>query len=491
MTAAFLKLVNMSLSAFWPVAAVLALRLVLRRSPKWIRVLMWSVVALRLSCPVPMESAVSLLPSAEVLPTEVLSGPTFTVSTGVTPLDTQVNEYLNDHYYEGMTVPFDNGKQVMNTLAVVWLAGVFVMLAYTALSYWRLRKKVAAAVLLRDNIFQSEYIAFPFVLGIIRPRIYLPFRMDEAAQEYVLRHEAAHIRRGDHYWKMIGFLILSLHWFNPVIWLSYALFCRDIELSCDERVIRKLDNGQRANYTEALVACSVSRRTLAACPLAFGEVGVRERVKAVLKYRKSAPWLICLALLLSTAAAACFLTDPKTEIVLPRYARPGDSWTEEYSFEGVLGCDGKSVRVYEMRSENAVTITDTYYIVTDQLAWPMLEIENHNYFIRTCRDLDGDGIDEIVETILDAEGNRYACVFMRKGDTIYRGTFDPGNLPDFDNYGPGAVWSEYDISRSLFRIHYAQKSSKDFAVLKTRDLSLFRFEVYRVIPEDIFAHITD
>ena len=200
---------------------------------------------------------------------------------------------------------------VWTILGWVWLFGVLVLVLYTLVSTLRLRHQVREAVRLRGNIYQSEQVASPFVLGILRPRIYLPYHMDSREAQHVLAHEQAHLRRGDHFWKPLGFLLLTIHWFNPLIWLSYAMLCRDIELACDETVIQDLGCEQRADYMQALVACSVNRRRIAACPLAFGETGVKERVKSVMNYKKPTLWVMLLALALCVVLAGCFLTDPK------------------------------------------------------------------------------------------------------------------------------------------------------------------------------------
>ena len=196
---------------------------------------------------------------------------------------------------------------------------------YTAISYWRLRRKVDTAVRYKDNIFQSENVSFPFVLGIIKPRIYLPFKMNGQYLEYVVAHEQAHICRKDHWWKPLGFLLLMIHWFNPLMWLAYVLLCRDIELACDEKVIKELGNEQRGDYTQALVACSVNRRMIAACPLAFGEVSVKERVKSVMNYKKPAFWVIIISVIVCVGVAVCFLTNPKQDSYTLRIVVPAGS----------------------------------------------------------------------------------------------------------------------------------------------------------------------
>ena len=308
----FLKIINMSISASWLVMAVLILRLVLKKAPKWVNVLLWGIVAVRLICPFSFESALSLIPSAETFPEKAISGPSFDVQTGITPVDNRINDYLGDRYFEGVTVPANNGNHMMNILSIVWTIGILLLIAYTVISYWRLHREIDTAVRYKDNIFQSENVSSPFVLGLIKPRIYLPFNMNGHDLEHVVAHEQAHIRRKDHWWKPLGFLLLTIHWFNPFMWLSYVLLCRDIELACDEKVIRELGNEQRADYTQALVACSINRRTIAACPLAFGEVGVKERVKSVMNYQKPAFGIVILAVIACVGVAVCFLTNPIT-----------------------------------------------------------------------------------------------------------------------------------------------------------------------------------
>ena len=309
----FLKIINMSISASWLILAVLILRLVLKKAPKWVNVLLWGIVAVRLICPFSFESALSLIPSAETFPEKIISGPSFDIQTGISPVDNRINDYLGDRYFEGVTVHANNGNNIMTILTIVWIIGILLLVAYTIISYRRLHREIDTAVRYKDNIFQSENVKSPFVLGIIKPRIYLPFNMNGQDLEHVVAHEQAHIHRKDHWWKPLGFLLLTIHWFNPLMWLAYVLLCRDIELACDEKVIKELGNEQRADYTQALVACSVNRRMIAACPLAFGEVGVKDRVKSVMNYKKPAFWGVVLAVIVCVFVAVCFLTNPVTK----------------------------------------------------------------------------------------------------------------------------------------------------------------------------------
>ena len=324
----FLKIINMSISASWLILAVLILRLVLKKAPKWVNVLLWGIVAVRLICPFSFESALSLIPSAETFPEKVISGPSFDIQTGISPVDNRINDYLGDRYFEGVTVPANNGNNIMTILTIVWIIGILLLVAYTIISYRRLHREIDTAVRYKDNIFQSENVSSPFVLGIINPRIYLPFSMNEQNLEHVVAHEQAHICRKDHWWKPLGFLLLTIYWFNPLMWLAYVLLCRDIELACDEKVIKELGNEQRADYTQALVACSVNRRMIAACPLAFGEVGVKDRVKSVMNYKKPAFWVIILAVIACVIVAVCFLTNPKQDSYTLRIVVPAGSQEE-------------------------------------------------------------------------------------------------------------------------------------------------------------------
>lgn len=300
MSAVFLKILNMSISASWIAMIVLVLRLCLKRAPKWWNVLLWGLVAVRLMLPFSVESALSLLPRAEVVRPAVIAP---SVPGEAAPMIGGATAVASDTAASSLSV--------WTILGWVWLFGVLVLVLYTLVSTLRLRHQVREAVRLRGNIYQSEQVASPFVLGILRPRIYLPYHMDSREAQHVLAHEQAHLRRGDHFWKPLGFLLLTIHWFNPLIWLSYAMLCRDIELACDETVIQDLGCEQRADYMQALVACSVNRRRIAACPLAFGETGVKERVKSVMNYKKPTLWVMLLALALCVVLAGCFLTDPK------------------------------------------------------------------------------------------------------------------------------------------------------------------------------------
>ena len=321
----FLKIINMSISASWLVLAVLILRFVLKKAPKWINVLLWGIVAIRLICPFSFESTLSLIPSAETIPLNIGMDTTPTINSGISAINNAVNPIISQSNTPMAGASVNLLQITIGIYEYIWIFGMIALALYTAISYWRLRRKVDTAVRYKDNIFQSENVSFPFVLGIIKPRIYLPFKMNGQYLEYVVAHEQAHICRKDHWWKPLGFLLLMIHWFNPLMWLAYVLLCRDIELACDEKVIKELGNEQRGDYTQALVACSVNRRMIAACPLAFGEVSVKERVKSVMNYKKPAFWVIIISVIVCVGIAVCFLTNPKQDSYTLRIVVPAGS----------------------------------------------------------------------------------------------------------------------------------------------------------------------
>ena len=347
MSELFLKIINMSISASWLILAVLILRLVLKKAPKWVNVLLWGIVAVRLICPLSFESALSLIPSSETIPLDIEMAAKPTIDSGVPAINSVVNPVLSSFAPPQHVLTSANPLQIwIPILNIIWLIGVGALLLYTAVSYWRLCRKVDTAVRYKDNIFQSENVSSPFVLGIIKPRIYLPFNMNGQDLEHVVAHEQAHIRRKDHWWKPLGFLLLTIHWFNPLMWLAYVLLCRDIELACDEKVIKELGNEQRADYMQALVACSVNRRMIAACPLAFGEVGVKERVKSVMNYKKPAFWVIIIAVIICVGVAACFLTNPKQDRYTLRIVVPAGSQEEFVYTEEEVSTVRNSIKIW-------------------------------------------------------------------------------------------------------------------------------------------------
>ena len=309
----FLKLVNLSISASWLILAVLVLRVVLKKAPKWVMPLLWGVVALRLVCLFSIESALSLIPSAETIPSEIVTETREPVLYEQATLDIVTNPTLPSAAEVPVGVSRQQAQVDFNIYSVLWLASMAALLVHALVSAGKLKRKLATAILLRDNIYESEFVDSPFVFGVVKPNIYLPMHMDEGTAAYVIAHERAHLARRDHWWKVLGYLVLALHWFNPLVWVAYILFCRDIELACDEKVVKGLDGAARADYSQALLSCAAPKRAVAACPLAFGEGNIKTRVKSALHYKKPAFWVAAAAVLAVVIVAVCFLTNPRSE----------------------------------------------------------------------------------------------------------------------------------------------------------------------------------
>ena len=308
----FLKLLNMSFTACWIILAVVLLRFLLKKAPRSILCALWALAGIRLVFPFSFESVFSLVPKFGN------SSPSFTVDVPDFDLNTVPNNYpvqsepiIGNIDGETISSVADSSPSLMYILSLVWVVGMFILLVYALVSYLRLRKVVSESVCLDKNIYICDRIDSPFILGLILPKIYLPSTMSEAISESVIAHERAHLKRLDHIWKPLGFLILVVHWFNPLVWVAYVLLCRDIELACDESVIKNMSVENRKIYSTALLDCSIHRKYIAACPLAFGEVGVKERIKNILNYKKPAFWLILAAVLACFTLIFCFLTDPK------------------------------------------------------------------------------------------------------------------------------------------------------------------------------------
>ena len=320
MTTVFIKLLNMSIAASWLVLAVILFRIILKNAPKWIRCILWGLVAFKLIFPFSIESIFSLLPSAETIPQDIMYADKL-IQTGVTEINNAVNPYISESMSLGMVDSVNTMQAIISLASLIWVVGMIGMFVYAFVSFMKIKNKVDASLHVRENIFLSDYIDTPFVLGVLRPIIYIPSTLAEDDKvNFVIAHEKAHIRRRDHWWKPFGFLLLSIYWFNPVIWIAYILLCRDIELACDEYVIDGLKATEKKAYCEALLSCSMRaagyyRNMISACPLAFGEVGVKDRVKAVSHYKRPTFWLVSLGMIGCIIVAICFLTNPKENTV--------------------------------------------------------------------------------------------------------------------------------------------------------------------------------
>lgn len=315
MEALFLKILNMSISAGWLIAIVFVLRLMFQKAPKSFNYILWALVAIRLICPFTIESALSLIPSAETVPQEILYTPTPEIQTGIESINTMVNPAITESMAPEVGASVNPMQVVTFVASILWIAGIVVMLLYMGISYLMLRRKVRASMYMQENVWLCDEIDSPFILGMIRPRIYLHSDIEGEQIPYIVAHEKEHLRYRDYLWKPLGFLILAVHWFNPLVWLSYICMCRDMELACDERVIRSMNVDEKKMYSNVLLACSAKRRVMSACPVAFGEVGVKQRIKSVVNYKKPAFWIVCVAVVACVVAGVCFLTNPKGEAI--------------------------------------------------------------------------------------------------------------------------------------------------------------------------------
>lgn len=290
----FTKILNLSIIASFLIVAVIILRLVFARAPKWIRYILWSAVALRLLFPFSFESEFSVLPNAQKIDSTSISS----------------TSYVSSAFAVDNTAVTTESVDVLTILSYIWVFGVAVMLCYMLISFIKVHRIVRECVKLRDNIYLCDHIDSPFVLGIVNPKIYLNSSLNKTYRRYIIAHEEAHIRHRDNIWKPLGFFVLCLYWFNPLVWASYFLFVKDVELLCDESVVKSLSKPEKKKYSSVLLMCSASRGTVPACPLAFAENGVKTRVKNVLSYKKPAFYVVVISVLLCIITMMLFMTSP-------------------------------------------------------------------------------------------------------------------------------------------------------------------------------------
>lgn len=364
MTDIFLRLLNISITAGYLVVAVLLVRLLFKKAPKWIRGVLWAIVGVRLVFPFSVESIFSLIPSAEVISPDIVKHSTYpTISSGIRVVDNIVNPVIGSAFGSEQAQSVSLLQIVADIAGVVWAVGLAAMLIYALVSAVRIKLQVRESVQISEGIFACDFVKSPFILGVIRPKIYIPSDMRPETADLIISHEKAHIRRGDHFWKPFGFLLLSVYWFNPLVWLAYIMLCRDIELACDEKVIKNLEKDAVADYSEALLQFNSPRKLISACPIAFGEVGVKERVRSVLSYKKPAFWIIVVALIACAVTAVCLLTNPKETNENPDIAiKEG-----KYKVDSVL-YDAQSLSFAE-NEDNA----PQYFISDGKLYWNIAE----------------------------------------------------------------------------------------------------------------------
>ncbi len=461
----FLKLLNMSISAGWLALVVMVLRPFMKRVPKAIHCLLWGLVGLRLIWPFSIESILSLLPSAQTVPPEIVYEQSPAIQSGVPAINAVVNPILSESSAANPMTSV-NPLQIWLFLAEnLWVLGMVVLFLYAAISYLRIALKVRARLPLGDGIFVCDGVDTPFILGVIRPKIFLPSSLGGEEQAYVIAHEQAHLKRKDHWWKPLGFLLLTVHWFNPLMWIAYILLCRDIEMACDERVIREMGIEDKKAYSRALLQCSAPRRLISACPLAFGEVGVAQRVRSVLHYKKPAFWIILVALLTSITLAVCFLTDPKDHKVTLTSATVVDS-----------GCDLKGVTV---SAEEFDLISSIAYLKlkwnngTDQpielcRSFGVLTSEGGTWVDRSLVDSSG-----AVEQTVPAGGSTYNFYDLRDHGIAQSGRFRI-QVPFLSAGKTYYAWVEFELKDQKLPEPSVQKitSAQEGVTAKVRGIDL-------------------
>ncbi|MBO5097786.1 MAG: hypothetical protein J6B96_05680 [Agathobacter sp.] len=453
MEAVCMKIVEMSIAASWLILAVILLRLFLTKAPKGFRYVLWALVAIRLICPFSIESSFSLVPDTngffsvetpevempgqnigqtpglnpgqnttvpgttpsvpntnpgnqgtmpEVpgttpsVPDTAPSVPSAPVVPDVTPSAPVAPDITPDTPAE----PITDTVELVNVMPWVWAVGVALMLVYMVISYVRLWNRIKISVPIDEKIYICDEIQSPFIFGVVRPSIYVPSHIEKDQMTYILAHEREHLRCLDHMWKPIGFVLLAVHWFNPLVWVAYVLMCRDLELACDERVIRHMDTSEKRNYSETLLACSSPGHYISACPVAFGEIGIKERIKRVFSYKKPTFWVVATALLLCVMVGVCFMTDPS------RAQDPGELETEKES-ESETDTDSETGSEVDTNSEietSPETGTEADTDTEDPVDTP---VANEKVLYETTADLNHDGIDDLVRTIVYSENQTF------------------------------------------------------------------------------------
>ncbi len=381
MTELFLGILNRSISAGWLIVAIVVLRLLLKRTPKWIICVLWCMVAVRLVIPTTFESAFSMIPHTQVIPRETLYETSPVIHSGIASVDEIVNPVLQENFAADVGASVNPLQVVTFAASYIWMLGIVVMVCYMLVSYRRLYVRVREGVLLEDNVYQSDRISSPFVMGVVKPRIYVPFTLEGEELECVIAHERAHIARLDYLLKPFAFLILSIYWFQPLVWVSYILLCRDIEYACDEKVLRKLGVQQKKVYSRALLRCSMngngSRKLITACPIAFGEVGVKNRIKSVLHYKKPTFWVLLISILACVVCAVCFMTEPE-------------------SIEDIVSEEGSQPE-YVQPQKNPIVFTPPEMVLQDALAGngTAFSVVSETYSLKYQETADGNKITDI------------------------------------------------------------------------------------------------
>ena len=390
MDALFLKIFNLSIIAGWITLAIVVLRPLLKKAPKALTVALWALVAIRLLVPLSVESEISVIPSTQIVPPEIVYVEEPQIHSGIQVANTLINPVIAETMAPKPEASVNPMQIAVTVASTVWVVGMIAMAVYALLSYLRIRLKVRASIPLQKRVRICDNINSPFILGVFRPRIYLPSNLTEEQKKHVIAHEEAHLKRKDHWWKPLGFALLTVYWFHPLLWVAYILLCRDIELACDEKVIKHMETDEKTSYSESLLACSMPRRMIAACPLAFGEVGVKKRIKEILHYKKPALWLTILAIVICVVCTGCLLTNPLEKTQESTQAPIYDtSPNSDYSLGKKIYCDDsvKNTNIvfpayYDLENDQLCITTQTQKNPVGQLkAFELTEENFDNLFV--------------------------------------------------------------------------------------------------------------
>ena len=480
----FFEIVNNSITASFLIVAIIILRIILKRAPKWSICLLWAMVGIRLVMPFEIESRLSLLPDINLLQVE-RSHDRLTEPLELKQKDEEQELYIQNHQnsYQNENQQIvqenqddldiaENGKETVDKIFsisriqvafCVWLLGSLVLLFFAVLSFLKLKQKIATSIHLHDNIYLCDDIESPFVMGILKPCIYLTSKIPGEAWDSILKHEYAHIKRADHIWKLLGYALLAIYWFNPLSWIAYILFCKDMELACDEKATKGMDKNQRAGYCEALITCSISHKKVDVCPVAFGEVGVKERIKQILNYKKPTLWMIFCAGIVCGIVAVCFMTNPESK-----------KENDEMFFENMDGVSESSSN----RQEETDIVTEYDHIEPDEQGYRWLT-EERDVYVYEFEDLDKNGIEEYAKVYQIDTEQEYICryIFYWNGEAIY----------EYENsYGMSPGEAEYqdldrDGEREIFLTFWPHVNSMplmEYIVLKqNKDMSWKTLEI--------------
>lgn len=460
MNNAFIGVLNNALIASLLIVAVIVARFIIKRAPKWITCALWGLVAMKLVFPFSIESVLSLVPSSKPIPSDIEYSAIPHIETGVHAINQVVNPVLEAKFSPQPEYSVNPLQLVISVCSSVWIIGIICLLIYLLISYLILRKKVAASQNIYENVYICDEVSSPFILGTVKPRIYLPSGLSADTIECVLEHERTHLKRCDHFWKPLGFIILSVYWFNPLCWVAYMLLCKDIELACDEKVTKDKDKNWKANYCQALLDCNVQRRIIAACPVAFGEVSVKERIKSVLNYKKPAFWIVLTAIVISVIVAVCFMTSPagKTDEVIngktvnfePETTTNNNDSTHvkgdvKGNFDNIMGYSGYYV-FYD-----AYPVEGYYYASDGTL---LAHVWGRGAEGVGVVDLDGDGKNELISGLMWGDGATDVIVYKEFENGIRYAYCSELLDQPYDNIGIGSLGVEYLKNTNEVEIYY-------------------------------------